>query len=396
MQEAMQKKSRVKKVIILGSTGSIGESTLDVIREHRQSFTVVGLSCNTNVERIMQQAEEFNPAALTVTGEERKKTPGMDNLPYTLYFGEDGLREMIFNLLPDIVVNGIAGAKGLLPSIHALSCGSDLALANKETIVMAGPLVLALAKERGSKIIPVDSEHSGLFQLLAFLSRKRVAGIIITASGGAFRDLSSDRLAHVRAEDALRHPTWNMGKKITIDSATMGNKGLEVIEAHYLFDMPVSKIKVVIHPQSLVHSLVKTIDGCLFAQISRPDMRMPIHHALFYPDVMQSDFGMIDLTGKEITFLPVDRNRYRMLSLGYHAAETGMPYPVVYNAANEVAVEAFIVGEIPFLFIPAIVEKTLELSWENIVDSIEGILETDARARECAREHIAKLNRQGL
>jgi 1-deoxy-D-xylulose-5-phosphate reductoisomerase len=388
----MQNKSRVKKVIILGSTGSIGESTLDVIRKHRQSFTVVGLSCNTNVKRIIQQADEFSPAALAVAG---GKDKGIltGNKPYTLYWGEEGLREMISHLKPDLVVNGISGAKGLIPSIETLLCGADLALANKETIVMAGPLVLSLAKEKGMRVIPVDSEHAGLFQLLGSLPQKRISEIIITASGGAFRDLSIKQLSTVTAEDALKHPTWDMGKKITIDSATMGNKGLEIIEAHYLFNMPPSKIKVVIHPQSLVHSLVRTIDGCLFAQISEPDMRMPIHHALFYPDIVGSDFGMIDLVGRELSFLPVDKDKYRMLSLGYRAAEIGMPYPVVYNAANEVAVDAFIKGKIQFPFIPVIVEKTLELTWENIVGSIKGILETDRQARECARDIIVKLGR---
>ncbi|MBN1696271.1 MAG: 1-deoxy-D-xylulose-5-phosphate reductoisomerase [Spirochaetales bacterium] len=388
----MQKQSENKKVVILGSTGSIGENTLDVIRCDRHSFHVAGLSCHTNISRIFGQAKEFGAAAVAVTGQSGPDASG-DGRPWTIYRGEDGLREMLVRLEPDIVVNGIAGANGLIPSIHAISCGADLALANKETIVMGGPLVFNLARGKGSRIIPVDSEHSALFQLLAGIPENRVSEIVITASGGAFRDLPVSRLSDVTVRDALKHPTWNMGKKITIDSATMGNKGLEIIEAHYLFGMPVEKIKVVIHPQSLVHSLVRTVDGCLFAQISKPDMRMPIHYALHYPDVAASGFGTLDLAGSEFTFLPVDENKYPMLFLAYRAVKAGMPYPVVYNAANEEAVEAFFGGAIRFTAISVIVEKTLDLVWENIVGSIEGIMETDKRARTCAREIIAETDR---
>ncbi|MBN2534061.1 MAG: 1-deoxy-D-xylulose-5-phosphate reductoisomerase [Spirochaetales bacterium] len=385
----------MKKIIILGSTGSIGENTLDVIRNHRDSFIIVGLSCHTRVAELLAQTEEFKPRAIAITG------PGTEleftGFPGKIYKGEAGLLDMIVDLDADIVVNGISGAKGLLPSFRAIESGKDCALANKETIVMAGPLFLRQASHLKRCIVPVDSEHSGLFQLLQQLDKKRVAGIIITASGGAFRCMPKEKLHTVTVEDALKHPTWNMGKKITIDSATLGNKGLEVIEAHYLFSMPLSKIKVVIHPQSLVHSLARTIDGCLFAQVSEPDMRMPIHYALFYPDATPSEYGTLDLAGKEFSFYPVDEEKYGMLSLAYRAAGAGEAYPVVYNAANEIAVEAFISGQIPFTGIPYIVERALEKEWEkivgSIVGSIEDILAFDKAARRVTHEILLKIGR---
>lgn len=380
----------MKKVIVLGSTGSIGKNTLDVIKKYRDSFKVAGLSCHRQVAELYNQAEEFTPSAITVTD------PGVEpvgTFPGRIYKGESGLLDMITDLDADIVVNGISGAKGLLPSFRVIESGKDCALANKETIVMAGPLFLRQACRLQRRVIPVDSEHSGLFQLLQQLDRKRVSGIIITASGGAFRDLPLNKLHTVTVNDALRHPTWNMGKKITIDSATLGNKGLEVIEAHNLFSMPLGKINVVIHPQSLVHSLVKTIDGCLFAQVSEPDMRMPIHYALFYPEAAPSEFGALDLTGRDFSFYPVDQGKYRMLSLAYRAAEEGSAYPVVYNAANEIAVEAFILDKIPFTSIPQIVEQTLDRGWEKIVGSIEDILALDKAARTVAHEILLRTGR---
>lgn len=381
----------MKKVIVLGSTGSVGKNTLDVIRNHMDSFKIAGLSCHKRVSDLFIQAEEFTPVAIAVTGPGAES--GCREFTGKIYKGETGLLNMISDLDADIVVNGISGAKGLLPSFRAIESGKDCALANKETIVMAGPLFLKLAHHTGRRVIPVDSEHSGLFQLIHQLDRKRLSEIIITASGGAFRDVPVNELHKVTVEDALKHPTWNMGKKITIDSATLGNKGLEIIEAHYLFSIPLRKIKVVIHPQSLVHSLVKTIDGCLFAQVSEPDMRMPIHYALFYPDAAQSEYGTLDLAGRDFSFYPVDENKYRMLSLAYRAAGEGPAYPVVYNAANEIAVEGFILSQIPFTSIPYIVEQTLEKEWEKIVGSIEDILTLDKAARSVACDILLQIGR---
>lgn len=375
----------MKKVIILGSTGSIGKNTLDIIKNYSDFFTVDGLSCYSRIHDLTTQIEEFKPKAVAVAN---PQSPDIDCPGFSgkIYKGPRGILDMIEESDADIVVNGISGSRGLLPSFKALESGKDCALANKETIVMAGPLILEKAGELNKRIIPVDSEHSALFQLLHQIDPKRISEIIITASGGAFRTMSAKNLETVKLEDALKHPTWNMGTKITIDSATLGNKGLEVIEAHYLFAMPLSKIKVVIHPQSFVHSLVQTIDGCLFAQISEPDMRMPIHYALFYPGVSPSMFGTLDLAGKEFTFLPVDHEKYPMLSLAFKAAESGTTYPIVYNAANEIAVHEFITNRIPFTGIPKIVEKTLDRVWEKSVNSIDTILAVDERARIIARE----------
>ena len=380
-------KEMVKKVIILGSTGSIGKSTLDVIRKNRDFFKVIALSCNKNVNLLVKQANEFKPEAIAVLKNVDDKSK-LNNISPKVYKGEDGLLMMIGDLKADIVVNGISGASGLLPSLVAIESGKNLALANKETIVMAGSIILSKAEEKGVEIIPVDSEHSALFQLLQLIKPDRVGELIITASGGPFLSLSKDQLSKVTPGDALKHPTWNMGKKITIDSATMGNKGLEVIEAHYLFNMPVSKIKVVIHPQSLIHSLVQTVDGCLMAQISKPDMRMPIHYALFFPETYPADFSRLDLAGKQMTFLPVDQNKYEMLKLAYSAASEGNVLPIVYNASNEIAVDAFLKKRISFVKIPEIVEYTLDKVWVNLVASIDEILYIDKEARRIAQEKI--------
>jgi 1-deoxy-D-xylulose-5-phosphate reductoisomerase len=281
----------------------------------------------------------------------------------------------------DIVINGISGARGLLPSVKALQLGRDLALANKETIVMAGPLITELVKEHGSRLLPVDSEHHGLFCLLQERNADEIDKIILTASGGAFRELSYEQLYHVRREDAITHPNWKMGAKITVDSATMANKGLEVIEAHHLFGVPVSAIEVLIHPQSYVHSLVRTIDGFLYAQISQPDMRLPIQDALTYPELRSSGLEAFDLTGKALSFEPVDSRKYGMLDLAYQAAEGAQGYAIAYNAANEVAVQRFLGGEIPFLKIPQLVEEILQADWNAEVRTVEQILQIDERAR---------------
>ncbi len=291
----------------------------------------------------------------------------------------------------DVVLNGIAGSPGLLPSVYSLRSGKDLALANKETIVMAGRLIKNLAVEKSREILPVDSEHSAVFHLIKDRKRDEVSEIILTGSGGAFRDTPIENLASVTVEDALSHPTWNMGKKITIDSATMANKGLEVIEAGLLFDMDVSRIKVLIHQQSHVHSLIRTMDGSLYAQISRPDMQLPIQNALTYPSLEKSGIEPLDLAGTELSFINPDEKKYPMLGLAYRAAESGNGYPLAYNAANEEAVKAFIDGKIAFTDIYTAVESVLCSDWGSVHTSFSEVEEMDGRVRVMTSDILSKI-----
>ena len=372
-----------KKVGVLGCTGSIGKNTLAVARALEPSFDVLFLACRKNVRELARQVREYEPTAIAVTGslDSQEEEILADLRDPRVYRGEEGLLQMIADTEVDVVVNGISGARGLLPSLSTLQRGTDLALANKETVVMAGGLVSELVRQNGSKLLPVDSEHHALFCLLQGRNPEDVQEIILTASGGAFRDLSQAQLKDVRVEDALTHPNWNMGAKITVDSATMANKGLEVIEAHHLFGVPVSAIRVLIHPQSYVHSLVRTTDGFIYGQLSQPDMRLPIQNALTYPDLRPSCVEAFDLTGKSLSFQPWDGKKYRMLSLAYDAAEQAGGYPIAYNAANEVAVERFLRRDISFLKIAQLVEQVLQLDWQVPVDQIEAILQVDREAR---------------
>jgi 1-deoxy-D-xylulose-5-phosphate reductoisomerase len=355
-----------KRVAILGATGSIGASTLDVIGAHPGDFEVVLLSANSRVAELETLGARF-PGARLVLGAELLTA-----------IGEAGA---------DITVNGIAGAAGLAPSLAALRSRSSLALANKETVVMAYPLAAALAQEQGVPIIPVDSEHAAVFKLLEAQGRDRVRGIILTASGGPFRLYDRERLKAVTAAEALAHPTWNMGPKITVDSATMANKGLEVIEAVRLFGMGPDQVTVVIHPQSVVHSFIRMADGALYAQLSRPDMRLPIQDALYWPAVPTSSFGDLDLPGLRLDFDKPDGERFPMLPLAYEAVRLGALYPCAYNGANEEAVAAFFRGQLGFLDIPAIVHYVLEQDWGGNLD-LESVMETDRRSRKIAAARI--------
>lgn len=372
-----------KKVSVLGSTGSIGKNTLEVVKAFEPSFDVVALACRSRVGELAPQVREFSPSAVAVTGSlDSREESELAKLQGTrIYRGEQGLLQMLADTEADVVVNGISGARGLLPSLKTLQLGADLALANKETVVMAGGLVSELARRNGSKLLPVDSEHHALFCLLQGRNSREVQEVILTASGGAFRDLTYEQLREVRVEDALRHPNWNMGAKITVDSATMANKGLEVIEAHHLFGIPVSAIKVLIHRQSYIHSLIRTTDGFIYAQVSQPDMRLPIQNALTYPDLKPSCLEAFDLAGKSLSFEPVDLNKYRLLTLAYQAAEQEGGYPIAYNAANEVAVQRFLNREISFLEIARLVEEVLQIDWQVPAEEIEEILQVDREAR---------------
>jgi 1-deoxy-D-xylulose-5-phosphate reductoisomerase len=377
----------MKRLLVLGSTGSIGESTLAVARSLRDGFDVVALTCKRRRARLAEQAAEFRPEAVAVVDDGRDfAVPGQPGV--RVYRGAEGLLGLVEETRADIAVNGIAGASGLLPSLAALRSGKDLALANKESLVMAGNLVQREAAAQGRKVIPVDSEHAALFSMLQCQAADEVSELILTASGGAFRDLPYTELSKVRFADALRHPTWKMGAKITVDSATMANKGLEVIEAHRLFGIALSRIRVLIHPQSLVHSLVRTVDGTLHAECSTPDMRIPIQNALTFPSTRANDVDVLDLVGRSLTFLPVDPVKYRMLDLAYRAAGLSGAHPIVYNAANEVAVEAFMEDAIPFTAIAAVVEDVLEESAGGEPSTVEDVLAVDAEARRLAEKHM--------
>jgi 1-deoxy-D-xylulose-5-phosphate reductoisomerase len=355
-----------RRLAILGATGSIGGSALEVVRARPGDFEVVLLSANSRAGELKKLGASFPGARLALGGE------------LLSAIGEAGA---------EITVNGIAGAAGLAPSLACLRAGSALALANKETVVMAYPLVKALAEEAGLPVIPVDSEHAAVFRLLEAHGRDRAAEIILTASGGPFRQLSLEQLREVKAAGALAHPTWNMGPKISVDSATMANKALEVIEAVRLFGMGPERVKVVVHPQSVVHSLVRMTDGALYAQLSRPDMRLPIQEALYWPEAAPSPFGILDLPGLRLDFEEADGKRFPMLPLGYEAARLGGLYPCAFNGANEEAVAAFFRGRAGFLDIPGIVRYVLEQDWGGAMD-LESVMDADRRSREIAGARI--------
>ncbi|MDR0376899.1 MAG: 1-deoxy-D-xylulose-5-phosphate reductoisomerase [Spirochaetaceae bacterium] len=384
-----------KRVAVLGATGSIGKSTIDVLREGKEYFDVVLLSSHRDVSGLAALSREFPAADLALTGANAEL--GGVCAANAVYRGKEGLLQAIARIAPDITVNGIAGAAGLEPSLAALDAGSDLALANKETVVMAAPLVFARAKKTGRRILPVDSEHHAVSSLMEARGRENAVEIILTASGGPFRTRKREDFARITVEEALAHPTWNMGPKITLDSASLANKGLEVIEAAGLFTMPPDRITVVIHPQSIVHSMVRLKDGGVYAQLSQPDMRLPIHNALYYPVCTPCSLGRLDFTGLTLNFEAPDFAAFPMLPLAYEAAKRGGLYPAVYNAANEAAAAAFLAKTIGFLDIPRIVEYVLNTGWDTSGDFESGealrvILEADETARNIAAAYISEKN----
>jgi 1-deoxy-D-xylulose-5-phosphate reductoisomerase len=377
----------MRRVLVIGSTGSIGTAALEVARALPDRLRIAGLACRGSVDLLAAQAAEFRPDAVAIAGSGPADEGCFGGA--RVHRGAAGLLDLIRGTGADVVLNGISGAAGLLPSLAALESGKDLALANKESIVMAGPLVLAEAARRGRLVLPVDSEHAALFSILRGLARDAVAELMITASGGAFRDLPLERLASVRFADALAHPTWRMGPKITVDSATLANKGLEVIEAHRLFGVPLDRVKVLVHRDSRVHAMVRTVDGTLHLEASTPDMRIPIQNALTHPDVLPGRVPWLDLTAGKLEFQPVDSRRYPLLDLAYRAAAGGPALPIVFNAADEAAVEAFRRDAIPFLRIPSIVEELLSLAWPERVETVDEVLGVDREARARAAERLA-------
>ena len=360
-----------KKIAVLGATGSIGKSSLDIISRDRDNFDVVLLAAFSNGEKLKALSKQF-PCALTVLSGEKD--------------GEQKLLNAISEEKPEITINGISGAAGLKPSLAAINAGSHLALANKETIVMAGHLVMSLAKEKNVNIIPVDSEHSAVFHLMRFFASccetpNTVSEIILTASGGPFRNMALNEMEKVTVKDALSHPTWNMGPKITVDCASMANKGLEIIEACVLFNMPQDRVKAVIHPQSIVHSMIRLCNGVIYAQFSKPDMRHPIHDAIYWPITTPSSLESLDFDSLTMEFFKPDEEKFPMLRLARNAVKTGQLYPCAYNAANETAVAAFTENRIGFLDIPRITENVLQQDFSGDTYNLETILNADKQAR---------------
>lgn len=379
----------MKAISILGSTGSIGTQTLDIVQQHPEQFRVVGLAAGNNIELFAEQIKQFQPQMAATSNvdklpELKAAIASMTNQPILLA-GPEGVAEVARYGDSESVVTGIVGCAGLLPTIAAIEAGKDIALANKETLIAGAPVVLPLVEKYGVKLLPADSEHSAIFQCLQGVPKGGLRRIILTASGGSFRDLPVEKLATVKVADALKHPNWSMGKKITIDSATLMNKGLEVIEAHYLFGLDYDHIDIVIHPQSIIHSLIEVQDTSVLAQLGWPDMRLPLLYALSWPERIYTDWKQFDLVkAGDLTFREPDHDKYPGMQLAYAAGRAGGSMPAVLNAANEQAVALFLEEKIAFLAIPRLIEKTCDrFSNQNTSNpSLDDILEADNWARK--------------
>ncbi|WP_066635272.1 1-deoxy-D-xylulose-5-phosphate reductoisomerase [Desulfolucanica intricata] len=385
-----------KKLVILGSTGSIGRQTLDVVRKLRHKLTVVGLAAGNNWPLLLEQINEFQPVVVAVasTEEAYKLRDALGpKSPQEIYTGLEGLISVAGLPDADTVLTAVTGVIGLSPTIAAIRAGKNIALANKETLVAAGELVMRLAGEYRIKILPVDSEHSAIWQCLNGENSSSIQKIILTASGGPFRKKSQSELAEVTVEMALAHPNWSMGKKITVDSATLMNKGLEVIEARWLFGVEYSNIQVVVHPQSIIHSMVEFKDGSVIAQLGMPDMRIPIQYALSYPDRWFNELPRLNfLEQSNLTFEPPDLNRFPCLALAFDAGKTGGTMPAVLNAANEVAVESFLNRSIAYKDIEKVVARVMDRHAIITNPALDDILFADSWAREEASRQIIQLN----
>ncbi|MBU3200276.1 1-deoxy-D-xylulose-5-phosphate reductoisomerase [Clostridium estertheticum] len=382
----------MKKLTILGVTGSIGTQTLDVIRSDIKNFIIIGISANTNYEKIIPIIEEFKPKYVAMMDEEAslklKKYCDLNKYSTEILHGLDGLNYI--STLPevDLVVTSVVGMIGLVPTIKAIYAGKDIALANKETLVAAGELVMEAAKKNNVNILPVDSEHGAIFQCLQGNKLENVNKIIITASGGPFRGKSRQELIDIRPEDAIKHPKWNMGKKISVDSSTLMNKGLEVIEAHWLFGIDYENIQVVVHPQSVIHSMVEYIDGSIIAQMSSTDMRLPIQYAINYPKRNIAVIDKLDFYNmSNLTFEKPDSDTFKCLKLALKAGKMGGNMPAIMNAANEVAVELFLDYKIKYLQIEDIIEKCMNKFDHNIKPNLEEILDVDLKVREYVKKN---------
>ena len=379
----------MKAITILGSTGSIGTQTLDIVTHNQDKFRVVGLAAGSNVNLLAEQIRTFKPEIVAL-GNSQKLTKLKEAIasvpkPPKILLGQEGICEVARYGDSDSVVTGIVGCAGLLPTIAAIEAGKDIALANKETLIAGAPVVLPLVKKHQVRLLPADSEHSAIFQCLQGVPDAGLRRIILTASGGSFRDLPVEKLSSVTVKDALKHPNWSMGQKITIDSATLMNKGLEVIEAHYLFDVDYDHIDIVIHPQSIIHSLIELQDTSMLAQLGWPDMRLPLLYALSWPERIYTNWEQLDLVkAGDLTFREPNHQKYPCMQLAYAAGRAGGLMPAVLNAANEQAVALFLAEKIDFLDIPRLIEKVCDrfVSQNVFSPSLEDILSADRWARQ--------------
>ncbi|CCZ49189.1 1-deoxy-D-xylulose 5-phosphate reductoisomerase [Bacteroides sp. CAG:661] len=382
-----------KQIAILGSTGSIGTQALQVIEEHPDKYEAYVLTANNRVDELIAQARRFMPEAVVIANEEKypKLKEALADLPIKVYAGEEAICQIVQEKPVDIVLTAMVGYAGLCPTIHAIRARKTIALANKETLVVAGDLINDLARVNGTPILPVDSEHSAVFQCLAGEAGNPIEKVILTASGGPFRTFSHEQLKTVTKEQALRHPNWDMGAKITIDSASMMNKGFEVIEAKWLFGVRPEQIEVVVHPQSVIHSMVQFEDGAVKAQLGMPDMRLPIQYAFSYPDRLHASFPRLDFSKcTQLTFEQPDTERFRNLALAYEALHRGGNMPCIVNAANEVCVAAFLHDRISFLGMSDVIEKTMGRVSFIQKPTYEDYVATDAEARRIAESLINK------
>ena len=382
----------IKKISVLGSTGSIGTQTLEIAR-YNQDIGITALAAGSNVELLEKQVREFHPKIACLWKEEaaRELKRRIRDLDVKVVSGMEGLMEAACEPEAQIVVTAVVGMIGIRPTIAAMEAGKDIALANKETLVTAGHIIMPLAKEKGVKILPVDSEHSAIFQCLQGAGENRIHKILLTASGGPFRGRSREQLAGVQPEDALKHPNWSMGRKITIDSSTMVNKGLEVMEAHWLFDVDMDQVQVVIQPASVIHSMIEYEDGAVIAPLGPPDMKLPIQYALYYPERRFLPGDRLDFTKlKEITFDEPDMETFRGLKLAYEAGKAGGSLPTVFNAANELAVSLFLEKKIPYLAITDLIQGAMENHKRKAAPNVDQILAAEQEAYDFIRETLRK------
>ncbi|HEY9749008.1 MAG TPA: 1-deoxy-D-xylulose-5-phosphate reductoisomerase [Allocoleopsis sp.] len=389
----------MKAITLLGSTGSIGTQTLDIVAQYPDQFRIVGLAAGRNVELLAQQIRQFKPEIVAICDEEklpelREAIADLDPQPILLT-GDAGIVEVARYGDSEAVVTGIVGCAGLLPTIAAIEAGKDIALANKETLIAGGPVVLPLVEKHGIKLLPADSEHSAIFQCLQGVPKGGLRRILLTASGGAFRDWPVEKLPQVTVADALKHPNWSMGRKITVDSATLMNKGLEVIEAHFLFGMDYDDIEIVIHPQSIIHSLIELQDTSVLAQLGWPDMRLPLLYALSWPDRIYTNWERLDLVkAGDLTFRAPDHQKYPCMQLAYAAGRAGGSMPAVLNAANEQAVALFLDEKIRFLDLPRLIETACDRyqAQNSSTPTLEDIVAADQWARQAVLQATEEIN----
>ena len=389
----------MKQISILGSTGSIGVQSLEVINKFPDQFKIHSLTANTQIERLKEQISSFKPRMVAVKDEENLKGLSSYQKSLSIHSGIDGLVEVVTHPDVDLVISAIPGSDGFIPTLRAIEAGKNIALANKELLVMAGEIIMNAAQKYGVEIIPLDSEHIAIHQCLAGHNPHDVERLILTASGGPFLRTDKDLLEGMLPADALAHPTWSMGQKISIDSATLMNKGFEIIEARWLFGLPVSKIDVVIHPQSIIHSMIEMVDGNILAQIGPPDMRIPIQYALTYPQRLNAPWPRFDITKAwELTLFPPDKDKFPCLELAYEAGRTGTTLPAVLSTADEIAVDAFLNDRIGFTQIPQIITEAMNRHKNNVSNnisqsdlSLNAILDTDAWTRSFCRDYLLSI-----